>query len=418
MKFASSVLSLALFCCSTALVQAQDGKSLLEIRGDFKTKIIAPEERQDKSPAPPADSGLKLVKYKTELGEMNAYISAPPESGRIVPAIIWLTGGFPVSSPGSFLWEQPTLDNEQSSRIYRYKGVAMMFPTVRGANSENPGKSEQFYGEVNDVISAYDYLASLPYVDASRIYLGGHSTGGTLALLVAESTYKFKGVISLGPTSDDYGQENAIYEWTDKERQLRHPVRYLSSIKIPTYIIEGEKGNLAALLEFKKANKNPNVHVSAVKGATHFNCIHPVNSIIAQAILNSNDGNLTLSTEQIEDSYLQFTKRERETSDLETLIEERNNDVDFNKEQTLIYFLMTAKDTDLKAMPESFQKLGFTNFTSQLKPVQGGEEFLLITVERKLSLLDLSKVFAASEACEAIGNEHECDFEFWQVKKL
>ena len=40
---------------------------------------------------------------------------------------------------------------------------------------------------VEDVAAAILQAAQLPYVDASRIYLGGHSTGATLALLTAPS---------------------------------------------------------------------------------------------------------------------------------------------------------------------------------------------------------------------------------------
>ena len=36
------------------------------------------------------------------------------------------------------------------------------------------------------------FLAAQPYVDPARIYLGGHSTGGTLALLVAECSETFR----------------------------------------------------------------------------------------------------------------------------------------------------------------------------------------------------------------------------------
>ena len=58
----------------------------------------------------------------------------------------------------------------------------MMFPTLRGGNT-NPGAREYLLGEVDDVLAAAEHLARLPYVDPQRIYLGGHSTGGTLALL-------------------------------------------------------------------------------------------------------------------------------------------------------------------------------------------------------------------------------------------
>jgi dipeptidyl aminopeptidase/acylaminoacyl peptidase len=43
-----------------------------------------------------------------------------------------------------------------------------MTPTLRGENG-NPGNFECFYGEVDDVIAAGRYLATLPYVDPKHI---------------------------------------------------------------------------------------------------------------------------------------------------------------------------------------------------------------------------------------------------------
>ena len=77
----------------------------------------------------------------------------------------------------------------------------MMFPSLRGGN-DNPGKKEGFLGEVNDVLAASEFLSRQEYVDPDRIYLGGHSTGGTLALLVAASTDKYRAVFSFGPNDD------------------------------------------------------------------------------------------------------------------------------------------------------------------------------------------------------------------------
>ena len=65
-----------------------------------------------------------------------------------------------------------------------------MFPSLRGGN-DNPGRREGFFGEVDDILAATDYLARQPHVDPKRIYLGGHSTGGTMVMLVAESTDRY-----------------------------------------------------------------------------------------------------------------------------------------------------------------------------------------------------------------------------------
>lgn len=70
--------------------------------------------------------------------------------------------------------------------------MAMLFPTLRGGN-DNPGQREYFWGEVQDVAAAILQAAQLPYVDPARIYLGGHSTGATLALLTATAGLPVQG---------------------------------------------------------------------------------------------------------------------------------------------------------------------------------------------------------------------------------
>ena len=123
-------------------------------------------------------------------GQKHAAIVGSPEA---IPTR-WRTSG--VRSPES---------NDQTARPFRDAGLVMMFPSLRGGNA-NPGGKEYFLGEVEDVLAAAEFVARLPYVDPAQIYLGGHSTGGTLALLVAESSGRFKSVFALAPVArvDDY----------------------------------------------------------------------------------------------------------------------------------------------------------------------------------------------------------------------
>jgi len=116
-----------------------------------------------------------------------------------------------------------------------------MYPSLRGGN-DNPGFKESFLGEVDDVLAAADFLASQPGIDPNRIYLGGHSTGGTLALLTAESTNKFRAVFSLGPVDDirGYGTEFIFFDHRNSaELEPRSPANWLYSIQNPTFVIEG-----------------------------------------------------------------------------------------------------------------------------------------------------------------------------------
>ena len=110
-----------------------------------------------------------------------------------------------------------------------------MFPSLRGGN-DNPGQNEGFFGEVDDVIAAAAFLSRQDYVDPKRIYLGGHSTGGTLVMLVAEYSDRFRAVFSFGPADDvrGYGGQFVPANLSDpKDYELRSPGRWLSSVRSP-----------------------------------------------------------------------------------------------------------------------------------------------------------------------------------------
>lgn len=59
-----------------------------------------------------------------------------------------------------------------------------------------------FYGEIEDLEEARKYVASLPYVDPNRIYLVGHSTGRTKAVLLSEYSKGFRAVFAMGAATE------------------------------------------------------------------------------------------------------------------------------------------------------------------------------------------------------------------------
>jgi dienelactone hydrolase len=155
----------------------------------------------------------------------------------------------------------------------------------------NAGVREGFLGEVDDVLAAAEYLAGQEYLDRNRIYLGGHSTGGTLVLLVAECSNRFRAIFSFGPIDDvaGYGPEYLPFDASvSREVELRSPVLWLHCIKSPVFVFEGAGGNLRALKALDRATANPRVHFYAVKGADHFTILAPVSQMVAEAMLRDN----------------------------------------------------------------------------------------------------------------------------------
>jgi dienelactone hydrolase len=180
----------------------------------------------------------------------------------------------------------------------------MMFPSLRGGN-DNPGSQESFYGEVDDVVAAADFLAGQPHVDPRRIYLGGHSTGGTLVLLVAASTDRFRAVFSFGPadTIAHYPPDfrAAVNAADPREVDLRSPGRWLHSIRCPTFVFEGARdGNTADLRDMKRRSRNPNVRFYEVAGADHFSLLAPVNALIAAKVVRDDGPETELALTEAE----------------------------------------------------------------------------------------------------------------------
>ena len=278
-----------------------ESMSLTDARKGFQTKIVPGKSDREPIPNPPPKV-FRTVRYDAPAGKLAAYLTPDPKDGKKHPAIIWITGG-DCNSIGD-VWSPAKLNNDQTAAAYRKAGIVMMFPSLRGGN-DNPGVKEGFLGEVDDVLAAADFLAKQDYVDPARIYLGGHSTGGTLVLLVAECSDRFRAVFSFGPADDvrGYPPEFIPFDTTNpREVQLRSPGRWLASIKSPTFVFEGtDQGNLDSLQAMARSSTNPKAHFFAVRGASHFSILAPTNRLIADKVLH-NDGptcNLAFTEEEL-----------------------------------------------------------------------------------------------------------------------
>ncbi len=278
-------------------------RSYKEARNNFETTLSAEISVDEEIKAPP-EGELELVYYTAPLGEMAAYISKKPDDNKKHPAIIWVAGGFD-NSIGASCWEDAMSDNDQSASVFRENGVVTMYPSFRGGN-ENKGYLECLYGEIDDILAAYDYLANVPYVDNKRIYLGGHSTGGTAALLTAEASEKFRAVFAFGPVAyiTNYSYDNFTFDAENKkEYKMRSPAYWLNSISTPTYIFEGDSrpSNASSLMELKEINHNSMLNCYLVKSKDHFSILAPVTRIISEKINNDVDSvwNQTFTDEEL-----------------------------------------------------------------------------------------------------------------------
>ena len=277
-------------------LSADKSRSLAEARKGFSSQLKP--EAGDREPAPePPPRLFRKVKYEAPAGKLAAYLTPDPKDGKKHVAVVWITGG-DCNSIDEGCWKEGPPSNDQSASAFRKAGIVMMFPSLRGGN-DNPGVKEGFLGEVDDVLAAADFLAKQPFVDPQRIYLGGHSTGGTLVLLVAECSNRFRAVLSFGPVEDvsGYGDEFLPFNRHDpREIELRSPGAWLHSVQSPVFAFEGmTDGNLDSLRAMSRANTNPKAQFFPVRGATHFSILAPVTRLIADKILRDDGATSNLS---------------------------------------------------------------------------------------------------------------------------
>jgi len=288
----NTALLLALTCLSSsvgACCKCADKPpaplKLRELRTSFKTTIH--NDDTDTSPAatPPADI-FEVVRYAAPLGDQVAYVTPIRGEGK-KPAVVWIAGGFDWGI-GSTAWDPAPRSNDQSARAFRDAGLVLMLPALRGSNG-NPGHNECFFGEVEDIIAARAYLATRDDVDPARIYLGGHSTGGTLALLTAESSDAFRAVFAFGPVESAaaYGRYGCLpSNATDAEINMRAPINSIEDIRVPTFVIEGETdGNADSAAALAKWVGDAPVRFLIVPDASHFSVLAPGTEVVARAIL-------------------------------------------------------------------------------------------------------------------------------------
>lgn len=273
---------------ASGAAMSQDGASpsLREARRGFTTRLA--KQEADHKPVPTPPSGvMQVVQFESPIGRLKAYLTPAPTDGKKHPAIVWIAGG-DCNGIDDGCWKEGPADNEQSAAAFRKSPIVVMFPSLRGGN-DNPGYKEGMFGEVDDIMAAAAFLAKQDYVDPKRIYLGGHSTGGTMVLLVAECSDQFRAVFSFGPVASiiQYRGQFAYHDLHDmKETMLRSPGSWLPSIGVPTFVIEGSEGGNLDIVQWMAAKRNnPLVRFLPVNGATHFGVLAPVEKLIVEQIL-------------------------------------------------------------------------------------------------------------------------------------
>ncbi|MFZ6653954.1 alpha/beta hydrolase family protein [Undibacterium sp. TJN19] len=222
-------ISLSIFLLSAPLFSAH-AEDLLAARAAYASQFIKKMKApQDYVPEKPP-AGVREIDYVSGKLHLKAWVSATPDSTKKMPAVVVLHGGFSFSS-----------DDWNAVQGFVKAGYLLMMPRLRGENG-GEGNFEMFGGELDDAIAAGNYLATLPQVDTQRLYLAGHSVGGSLAMLAAEMPSPFKAVASYSGFARlplwlaHYKNMAPFNVDLPDEQKIRDPYRYAAAVKTPLYI--------------------------------------------------------------------------------------------------------------------------------------------------------------------------------------
>jgi dipeptidyl aminopeptidase/acylaminoacyl peptidase len=240
-------------------------------RNNFETNLIyrAPAPQRYENELPPI--GIREIIYDSGNLKLKAWLSDNPDDGKKHPAIVYAHGGFSFGGSEELAAVKDFLD----------QGFVLMAPMLRAENG-NPGNFEYFYGEVNDLVAAADYLANVSYVDKDRIFLCGHSIGGTLSMLTSMMPSKYRAIASFSGSPDQeefFKSEMGRIPFdsrNDKEIKLRSPIVYPDSVIKPLFVYLGDQEDyfLESSRNFvKKAKESGRIcEINVVKG-DHFTAI-------------------------------------------------------------------------------------------------------------------------------------------------
>ena len=268
-------------------------KPLLESKKTHQTNLTtkAPVQGSFRMPPPPE---ARAVTYQSDGRQLLAWIVTKkrPYGAPVTmtqerhPGLLYCHGGYAIHA-----------DTVSEVRPYTNKGFVVLIPTWRGENG-NPGNYEMCYGEVDDAANALDYLRSMPNVDREQVFATGIGMGGTIAMLLAESTSNLKkaAACSAYPNMFEAGPySGAPFDpKDDQELNLRSPARHVNSLKCPLYLEYGNEDEesrkyLLQAREMKKDGKDlgKDITVQEISDVNQKTVIPLANRLIARFFLQS-----------------------------------------------------------------------------------------------------------------------------------
>ena len=206
------------------------------VRHHFRTKLLQKGPAPDKYEPLTAPADADRIFYRSGYGgelELTAWVSKYKRERKAKPGILFLHGG---NAMGIGHW--------QLMKPYVDAGYVVMMPSMRGENGQM-GNFSGFYDEVDDVLAATERLRHLPGVDPERLFIAGHSVGGTLTMLTAMSTHHFRAAVPISGNADAfrffsrYPEDIRFDDSNAHEFEVRTALCYAHSFKCPVRVLHG-----------------------------------------------------------------------------------------------------------------------------------------------------------------------------------
>jgi len=206
-------------------------------RAGFRTRLLRHGPSPQAQVMPELPKGAARMAFQSGDLSLIAWSAKPETVLARSPVVIFLHGGFAFGA-----------DDFEMATPYRDAGFIIFTPILRGEDGQ-AGSFSMFYDEVDDVIALVEHVRKLPYVDPDRIYLAGHSIGGTTAMLAAMASSHFRAVASLSGSADQIlwikaGGYSPIAPFDLNDPQefiMRSPLSYATSFKAPARLYHGSE---------------------------------------------------------------------------------------------------------------------------------------------------------------------------------
>jgi dipeptidyl aminopeptidase/acylaminoacyl peptidase len=227
--------------------------ALQSVGRDFQRDVEA-KAREDARYADACRGTLQCTKitYRSSVGDLDvpAYLFQPltPGPARSRAAMVWVHGGV----HGNWSIGMLPFVKEAVAR-----GYVVIAPEYRGSTGYGDAHHMAIdYGgyEVDDVLTAVDYLEALPHVDPARIGIMGWSHGGYIALLsVFRERHPFASAVAMVPVTNlvfrlsykgpsyqwDFATQKRIGGLPFEKRDLyieRSPLYHVDKLQVPLLV--------------------------------------------------------------------------------------------------------------------------------------------------------------------------------------